>query len=86
MGKIWDFINYGMSKEEYERQLAIEIAVNKLREKDFCSNCGKKAEVICQKKTIFSNCEKALCSDCAKKCKRCGKYFCDKHLNNHKCR
>lgn len=26
-----------------------------------------------------------LCKDCAKKCKKCGKYFCPKHINKHYC-
>lgn len=28
---------------------------------------------------------KILCEECAKKCKKCGQYFCPKHINNHKC-
>ncbi|MFH1310783.1 MAG: hypothetical protein ABIH65_00050 [Nanoarchaeota archaeon] len=27
-----------------------------------------------------------ICKDCATKCKKCGKYFCPKHINNHKCK
>ena len=26
-----------------------------------------------------------LCEECAKKCKKCGKYFCPEHLKKHKC-
>lgn len=47
-----------------------------------CRHCGKKE--------VFANCQalmcrKPLCGDCAKKCKSCGKYFCPKHIGNHKC-
>ncbi len=82
MGKVWEYLNYGMSKKEWEQQQL----VNKLREKDFCSSCGKRTEIICQSKSIMGNCEKALCSDCAKKCKSCGKHFCSRHIHKHKCR
>lgn len=27
-----------------------------------------------------------LCEKCAKRCKGCGKYFCPKHLEKHKCK
>jgi len=27
-----------------------------------------------------------ICQDCAKKCSKCGKYFCPEHINNHKCK
>ena len=55
-----------------------------------CSWCGKKVknkekDFICQGSHIFSK-GKYLCKGCAKKCKKCGKYFCPKHINNHKCK
>lgn len=84
MGKVWDYLNYGMSKEEWERQQLI----GKLREKDFCSECGKRTQAICQMKVLsglFGSCEEPLCLDCAKKCKKCGKYFCSNHIHNHSC-
>lgn len=85
MGKVWDYMNYGMSKREWERKQAIEEAVKKMREKDFCSECGKRTEMLCQKKGFFGNCEAPLCSDCAEKCKYCGRHFCPKHIDNHDC-
>ena len=26
-----------------------------------------------------------LCPECARKCAKCGKIYCPKHINNHKC-
>jgi len=47
-----------------------------------CDYCGKlENHSKCQK----SFCNKILCKDCAKKCKKCGKFFCPKHINNHGC-
>lgn len=27
-----------------------------------------------------------VCSDCAKKCKKCGKIYCPNHIKNHSCK
>jgi len=47
-----------------------------------CGYCGKLENYSkCQK--LF--CDKILCKDCAKKCKKCGRFFCPKHINSHGC-
>jgi hypothetical protein len=74
------------SKKEDERQDLANRVASSLKEKDFCSNFGKRTEIICQKKSLFDYCEKPLCHKCAKKCPICKKYFCKKHINNHSCK
>lgn len=34
---------------------------------------------------VSVNTSTRLCKDCAKKCNKCGKYFCPTHLKKHKC-
>lgn len=55
-------------------------------EDNYCEHCGSK---ILKKEKDFickgSWCEATLCSECAKKCRKCKKYFCLEHVNNHKC-
>lgn len=56
-----------------------------------CTWCGISLKdsydyIICQKRHPFASKGLFLCKDCAKKCKTCGKYFCPKHIDNHKCK
>ncbi len=56
-----------------------------------CSNCKKKnTEIIALCSGHNFNwgflAGYRLCKDCSNKCKKCGKYFCSKHINNHKCK
>ncbi len=62
-----------------------------------CVNCGKfinKPIAVCSRKSHWftgqSHRERTphqsvLCKDCAKKCQKCGKYYCPKHLKKHEC-
>ncbi|MFA6022512.1 MAG: hypothetical protein WC781_00315 [Candidatus Pacearchaeota archaeon] len=61
--------------------------IDDLKAKDFCSNCGRRTEVICKGRSIWTgkDCGISLCSTCAKKCKKCKKYYCLKHIDNHNC-
>jgi len=52
-----------------------------------CRHCGKDL----RKTTPFAHCSnfwcgKPLCKECTKKCKRCGKYYCPKHIKTHNCK
>ena len=54
---------------------------------DICAYCGShvgkdKIKAKCMK----ALCLKWLCSKCAKRCKKCGKMFCPKHIKKHKCK
>lgn len=66
-----------------------------------CKYCGKKVKIVasCQFVGFLgSKCvpwnfslkavkrePTSLCEECAKKCEKCGKYYCPKHIGNHKC-
>jgi len=79
-------MGYWEEKREYEEER------NKISK---CSFCGKFGDIkaVCNGFHIFDGVmlnthEQVfpLCSDCAKKCKKCRKYFCKKHIKNHRCR
>lgn len=49
-----------------------------------CGFCGKIEKLVakCSRSIV---CNKQLCINCAKKCPRCKRYFCQKQIINHKC-
>jgi len=56
-----------------------------------CSNCKKKnVKIVSLCNGFHFNtgflAGYRLCKDCAKKCKKCGKSFCPKHIKKHKCK
>ena len=67
-------------------------------EENECTNCGRKGIKVyakCQYSGMLGKrCISGsnawvitnLCRDCAKKCEGCGKHFCPKHINKHKCK
>ncbi|MDP2925212.1 MAG: hypothetical protein Q8N99_02455 [Nanoarchaeota archaeon] len=91
MGKVWNAISpfkaiNEVIKEE-ERRAKTRRFIEDLKAKDFCSNCGKRTQVVCKNHSAWiGDCGTALCFDCVEKCKNCRKYFCSKHIYNHKCR
>jgi len=79
-----------------EDMIKMSLAKNHMAEllEDFrkdktCNICGRHFD-----KTTGGRCMKGgfgcdkenLCSKCMKVCKSCGKVFCSKHINNHKCK
>ncbi len=52
--------------------------------KGFLGQCGKTETNLAGNMIAFQT-HNNLCSNCAHKCKHCGKYFCPKHILNHKC-
>ena len=48
---------------------------------DLC-HVSAKYKATCSRTII---CAKDLCSNCAKKCRDCGKYFCNNHVDYHSC-
>ena len=56
--------------------------INVISEKGtwYCDCCGKVGKMH----SICCKCEEELCKECSKKCKRCGKHFCPKHIDKHK--
>ena len=41
--------------------------------------------IVCQGKLHWFNKGLILCDSCAKKCKKCNRFFCPKHIEKHRC-
>lgn len=90
-------MGYWEEKAKYEKErLSL---MNQVMQSWHCNHCGeavKKLKAACScsgalsfKHFLSGNLytgKYELCSNCAKKCKDCGRYFCPKHINNHTCR
>ena len=83
-------MGYWEEKREYEEQKLLHTGCVILN----CTWCG--APLKLDKKNNrykWINCQKfhiltkgtILCEKCAKKCKKCKRYFCPNHINNHRC-
>lgn len=84
-------MGYWKEKQKYEesktkRRMITEYSVPKLNNCTWCGATLKDhyAYIICQKHH-FLNLRRCLCEKCAKKCPKCDKFFCPKHIKNHKC-
>ncbi|MDO8741388.1 MAG: hypothetical protein Q7J54_07525 [Candidatus Woesearchaeota archaeon] len=84
-------INVSLGKKGFFERLR-ERRESQLKQKQqFCGNCGKfmkESFAICaedQRKLMYDWQRTFLCKDCAKKCNKCGKYYCPTHLKKHKC-
>lgn len=82
-------MGYWEEKEKYEK---LKQEQNLSGKCDFCGKITKQLKAVCSKghiKSIQSFCgipeDYGLCSDCAKKCKKCNKYFCPKCIKKHRC-
>lgn len=67
-----------------KEHMKIEKEILSGKRKTDCGYCGNvcKVNATCSRSII---CGKYLCSSCASKCENCNKFYCPKHLLNHKC-
>ncbi|MBI2129437.1 hypothetical protein HYU07_04310 [Candidatus Woesearchaeota archaeon] len=88
-------INVSLGKKGFFEKIAENMSKRMVAKREenqkICKNCGvfmDKPFALCAwdaQRLMYDWQKTHLCKDCAKKCRKCGKYFCLEHLKKHKC-